>query len=75
MYNINYGTGIIRSKIQKYKPVQQYTTNDDFVAEYESIQHASIVITKKHNKNGVHHISNCAKGYKASYMGFKWKFK
>ena len=75
VYNIRYGTGIERSKQKKYKPIIQYTMLDEFVNEYESIQKASIAVTTKHNKNGVHYISNCAKGYVASYMGFKWKFK
>ena len=75
LYNIRYGTGIERSKVKKYKPVLQYSLSDDFIKEYKSIQDASISVTNKHNKNGVHRISDCAKGYIDSYMGFKWKFK
>lgn len=75
VYNIRYGTGIERSKQKKYKSVIQYTMLDEFVSTYESIQKASIVVTTKHNKSGVRYISDCAKGYKSLYMGFKWKFK
>lgn len=75
LYNIRYGTGIERSKSSKYKAVCQYTMYNKFINEYESIQSASIAVSTKHNKSGVHYISNCAKGFSDSYMGFKWKFK
>lgn len=74
VYNINYGTGILRSKQKKYKPVEQYTMNGIFVNAYESIQAASINVSRKHNKSGVHRISKCAKGQLSSYKGFKWCF-
>lgn len=74
VYNINYGTGILRSKQKKYKQVEQYTMNNVFVAKYESIQAASIAVSSKHNKSGVYRISKCAKGQLLSYQGFKWRF-
>ena len=74
VYNINYGSGILRSSQKKCKPVAQYTMENVFVAKYNSIQDASIAVSKNHNKNGVHHVSDCAKGYISSYMGFKWRF-
>lgn len=74
IYNINYGTGIIRSKEKKYKPVAKYTLDDVFICKYQSIQDASLSVSTKHNKSGVGKISKCARGYIDNYRGFKWKF-
>ena len=49
--------------------VYQYTLNNELVAEHHAINAACI--NSEFNSSG---ISNCARGHRKSYKGFKWSY-
>jgi len=56
--------------IIKLRPILQYTMNDEFIKEYESIISASLETNIRNNA-----ISNCCAKISKSSGGFKWYYK
>ena len=72
-YNNTYGTIIQRTKKKISKVVEQYTLDDEFVAEYQSTKEAG----KQFGKNACMLIQKVCSGYKTFHTayGFKWRYK
>ena len=68
-YNINYGTGIKKSAIAKYKEVNQYDLQGNFIKTWNSIKQA------KENLGISAHISDCCEGKRKTAGGYIWKYK
>jgi ferredoxin-like protein FixX len=54
----------------KLRPILQYTMNDEFIKEYDSVLSASIQTNIKSNT-----ICNCCRKISKSSGGFKWRYK
>lgn len=71
-YNHNYGTRNKRATQHIYKPVEQYTLDGKFVAEYSCLKDAE-------KETGILYqsISNCCRNYKnqTTAGGYIWKYK
>lgn len=68
-YNINYGTGITRSKEKRSKAVLGYHKKDNYIVEYPSIHEAARALGIKSSN-----ICNCCNGKIKSYKGFVWRY-
>lgn len=68
-YNINYGTGVRRSYLQRCKPVLQYDLEGNFVREWKSIRECG--------RNGYDqgNVTSCCRGKQKTHKGFIWKYK
>ena len=68
-YNINYGTGVRRSYLQRCKPVLQFTLDGQFVREWESANEAG--------RNGFQtsSVNRCCQGKYKKHNGFIFKYK
>lgn len=68
--NINHGTGKFRSAAKKGKPVEQYSTDDEWLAEYASTSEAERITGVWHNN-----ISKACKRKVKTAGGYIWKYK
>ena len=71
-YNCNYGTVKERMSRIMSKPVQQYTLDGEFIAEFDSVKDASL-----ETGLSVSRICDCCNRRKKSFTGggFLWKYK
>lgn len=69
-YNMNYGTSIKRMSEKHKKKVIQYTKNNEFVEEFNSLKEAS-------DKIGINSssIMRCCKNKQKTCGGYIWKYK
>jgi hypothetical protein len=58
------------TKAKRYKAVIKLSSDDNFIAEYPSLQHAAL-----ENKTGRGAIQNCCVGRCKTAAGFKWRYK
>ena len=67
--NTNYGTGVLRRKKKREKPVYQCNSDGEIIANYESVSKAA-------NATGIDRrlISQCLVGRTHSAGGFKWAY-
>lgn len=81
IYNVNYGTGIIRQVAKRSKKVIQLDLNNDVIAEFNSTQEASRILGISQGLisnccNGGYWRDNHSKFIKCNKVGkFKFKFK
>lgn len=68
-YNINYGTGITRSKEKRSKCVQQFSKELKLLCSYVSVSEAE-------RKTGIYNpnIVKCCKGERKTAGGYIWKY-
>lgn len=68
-YNINYGTGITRSKEKRSKYVQQFSKELKLLCNYVSVSEAE-------RKTGIYNsnIVKCCKGERKTAGGYIWKY-
>lgn len=59
------------------KPILQYTIDDVFIKEWDSLKSAAMELTSKNNnlKSKTGSISNCLNGIAKTGLGYKWKYK
>ena len=69
-YNTNYGSCIKRRSSKLYKHIYQYSLDNNFIREYESI-----VDAKNSNNIDASSITKCAMGKRKSAGGFIWKYQ
>lgn len=68
-YNINYGTGHLRSAQKQGRKVRQLTLDGEIIKEYSSVREAARIMNRNHKD-----IYNVCNGYRKSSCGFKWEY-
>ena len=69
-YNINYGTGIIKSARSRSKKVLQFKLDGTFIKEWKSTMDVQRNLGLPNS-----HISECCRGEQAYAYGYIWKYK
>lgn len=69
-YNSNYGDAVERARVQKYKPIIQYTKDGEFVREWDSCWSAG-----KELGLNPQNLRSCCRGERKNSHGFRWEYK